>query len=55
MTDAVLTPARSATAWNSPAFRPTLIDEIQTFGPEHSALQPLLQAGLLPSSCGDPF
>jgi hypothetical protein len=50
MTDAVLTLARSATAWNSPAFRLTLIDEIQTLGPEHSGRQPLLQAGLLQTS-----
>jgi hypothetical protein len=50
MTDAVLTLARSAAAWDTPAFRPTLIDEMQTLGPEHPALQPLLQAGLRQTS-----
>lgn len=41
---------RSAAAWNSAAFRSTLIDEMQTLGPEHPALQPLLQAGLRQTS-----
>ncbi|MGB5735261.1 MAG: hypothetical protein WBM40_12560, partial [Thiohalocapsa sp.] len=48
MTDDVLFLARSAAAWNSPAFRPTLIEEVQALGPEHASLQPLLQAGLAP-------
>jgi len=50
MTDAVLALARSTAAWNSPAFRPTLIEETQTLGPEHPSLQPLLQAGLRQTS-----
>ena len=50
MTDDVLFLARSAAAWNSPAFRPTLIEEVQALGPEHASLQPLLQAGLLQTS-----
>jgi len=50
MTDALLTLARSAASWNRPTFRATLIDEIQTLGPDHPALQPLLQAGLRQTS-----
>jgi hypothetical protein len=50
MTDAVLTLARSAAAWNSPAFGSILVDEIQALGPDHPKLQPLLQAGLLQTS-----
>jgi hypothetical protein len=48
--DVMLTLPRSAAAWNSPAFRPTLIDEVQALGPDHPVLPPLLQAGLTQTS-----
>ncbi|MGB5736174.1 MAG: hypothetical protein WBM40_17190 [Thiohalocapsa sp.] len=50
MKDASLTLTRSAAAWNRPTFRSTLIDEMQTLGPDHPALHPLLQAGLRQTS-----
>jgi hypothetical protein len=45
-----LTLTRSAATWNRPTFRATLIDEIRTLGPDHPALNPLLQAGLRQTS-----
>jgi len=50
VTNATLTLKRSAAAWNSPSFRPTLVDEVQVLGPHHPALRPLLQAGLTQTS-----
>ncbi|MBK1731854.1 hypothetical protein [Thiococcus pfennigii] len=50
MTDAPLALTRSASAWGSPSFRPTLIEEIQALGSHHPVLQPLLQAGLTQTS-----
>jgi hypothetical protein len=50
MTEAILTLPRSAAAWNGATFRSTLIDEIQTLGADHPALQPLLQASLRQTS-----
>ena len=50
MKDTRLTLTRSAATWNRPMFRATLIDEIQTLGADHPALQPLLQAGLRQTS-----
>lgn len=50
MKDTRLTLTRSAATWNRPMFRATLIDEIQTLGADHPALQPLLQEGLRQTS-----
>ncbi len=50
MNKADLTLPRSAAAWDSPAFRPTLIAEIQALGPHHPNLRPLLQAALMQTS-----
>ncbi|MBK1632825.1 hypothetical protein CKO31_19145 [Thiohalocapsa halophila] len=50
MTAADLTLTRSVAAWNSPAFRPTLVDELQALGPHHPVLRPLLQAALAQTS-----
>lgn len=41
---------QSVTAWNSPTFNATLINEIQTLGPRHPGLQHLLQAALAQTS-----
>jgi hypothetical protein len=50
MTPSDLTLPRSAAAWKSPAFQPTLVDELQTLGPYHPVLRPLLQASLMQTS-----
>jgi hypothetical protein len=50
MTAADLTLTQSAAAWNSPAFCPTLVDELRALGPHHPALRPLLQAALARTS-----
>ena len=50
MTAAELTLTRSAAAWSSPAFRPTLVDELQALGAHHPVLRPLLQAALTQTS-----
>lgn len=50
MSDGVLTLPQSVSAWHSPRFRQTLIEEIQGLGPDHPALQPLLQNGLTQTS-----
>lgn len=50
MTAADLALTRSAAAWSSPAFRPTLIDELQALGAHHPVLRPLLQAALAQTS-----
>jgi hypothetical protein len=41
---------RSSAAWDGPAFRATLIGELQALGPEHPALHPILQAALTRTS-----
>lgn len=46
----MLTLTRSAAAWGSPAFRPTLVDEVRALGPGDAVLRPLLQAGLTQTS-----
>ncbi|WP_462321988.1 hypothetical protein [Halochromatium sp.] len=50
MSEGVLTLPRALSAWNSPAFHQTLIEEIEGLGPDHPALQPLLQNGLTQTS-----
>jgi hypothetical protein len=50
MSETQLDLTRSAAAWDSPAFRPTLIAEIQALGPHDPGLRPLLQAGLVQTS-----
>lgn len=42
--------ARSAAAGNRPDFNATLARELEALGPQHPALQPLLQAGLSQTS-----
>jgi hypothetical protein len=50
MTASDLNLTRSAAAWSSPAFRPTLVDELQALGPHHPVLRPLFQAALTQTS-----
>lgn len=50
MSAADLPLARAAAAWNSPAFGPTLIAEIQALGPHDPRLRPLLQRALTQTS-----
>ena len=54
MIDTAVSLQRSVSAWNgpsnSPAFRETLIGELEALGADHPALQPLLQAGLTQTS-----
>jgi len=50
VTEAMLVLRRSAAAWNGPAFRPTLVDELQALGAHDPVLRPLLQAALTQTS-----
>jgi len=50
VTESMLALRRSAAVWNGPAFRPTLVDELQALGRHHPVLRPLLQAALARTS-----